>query len=83
MTPITEAREATEADWGGGADPGEGTEVSETAGGVWVGESDVVKPGLEKLGTLDLWRGAMKAGKPVAFGSIGETLFFGLPGNPV
>ena len=52
------------------------------AGGVSVGARDFVKPALERLGSLDLWRVAMKPGKPVAFGSIGETLFFGLPGNP-
>ncbi|MCW3100216.1 MAG: molybdenum cofactor synthesis domain protein, partial [Chthonomonadaceae bacterium] len=53
------------------------------AGGVSVGDRDFVKPALEKLGRLDLWRVAMKPGKPLAFGHIGETLFFGLPGNPV
>jgi molybdopterin molybdotransferase len=47
-----------------------------------------VKPALESIGRLDLWRVRMKPGKPVAFGRIprpdgGETLFFGLPGNPV
>lgn len=60
-----------------------GADVIVTAGGVSVGDRDFVKPALEKLGRLDLWRVAMKPGKPLAFGSIGETLFFGLPGNPV
>lgn len=54
-----------------------------TSGGVSVGDRDFVKPVLEKLGTLELWRVRMKPGKPLAFGRIGETLFFGLPGNPV
>ena len=58
-------------------------DVIVTAGGVSVGDRDFVKPALEKLGTLDLWKVAMKPGKPLAFGRIGETLFFGLPGNPV
>lgn len=62
---------------------GEGADVIVTAGGVSVGDRDFVKPALEKLGTLDLWKVAMKPGKPLAFGSIGKTLFFGLPGNPV
>lgn len=53
------------------------------AGGVSVGDRDFVKPALERLGTLDLWRVRMKPGKPLAFGRIGDALFFGLPGNPV
>lgn len=54
-----------------------------TSGGVSVGEEDYVRIALEKLGELTMWRIAMKPGKPVAFGKIGETLFMGLPGNPV
>jgi len=53
-----------------------------TAGGVSVGDRDFVKPAVEKLGRLDLWRVAVKPGKPLAFGRIGAALFFGLPGNP-
>ena len=60
-----------------------GADVIVTAGGVSVGDRDFVKPALETLGTLELWRVAMKPGKPLAFGRIGRTLFFGLPGNPV
>ncbi len=60
-----------------------GAEVIVTAGGVSVGDRDYVKPVLEKLGTLEFWRIAMKPGKPLAFGRIADTLFFGLPGNPV
>ena len=60
-----------------------GVDVIVTAGGVSVGDHDFIKPALEQLGTLDLWRVAMKPGKPLAFGRIGDTLFFGLPGNPV
>ncbi|VAW50474.1 Molybdopterin molybdenumtransferase [hydrothermal vent metagenome] len=54
-----------------------------TSGGVSVGEEDYVRIALEKLGELSMWRIAMKPGKPVAFGKVGETLFMGLPGNPV
>lgn len=54
-----------------------------TSGGVSVGEADFVKITLDKLGKVDFWRIAMKPGKPLAFGKIGEALFFGLPGNPV
>lgn len=53
------------------------------SGGVSVGEEDHLKPAVERLGTLDLWTIAMRPGKPVAFGRIGETPFFGSPGNPV
>ncbi|MDH5632315.1 MAG: molybdopterin molybdotransferase MoeA [Gammaproteobacteria bacterium] len=54
-----------------------------SSGGVSVGEEDYVKLALEQLGQLDMWRIAMKPGKPVAYGRIGETDFIGLPGNPV
>jgi molybdopterin molybdotransferase len=54
-----------------------------TSGGVSVGEEDYVRIALEKLGELTMWRIAMKPGKPVAFGTVGNALFIGLPGNPV
>lgn len=54
-----------------------------STGGVSVGEEDHVKPAVEALGHLSLWKLAMKPGKPVAFGQIGSSLFLGLPGNPV
>jgi len=54
-----------------------------TTGGVSVSEEDHVKPAVEQLGQLDLWRIAMKPGKPLAFGYVGKTPFIGLPGNPV
>lgn len=54
-----------------------------SSGGVSVGEADYVKAALEKLGTLSLWKLAIKPGKPFSFGTIGSTPFFGLPGNPV
>ncbi len=53
------------------------------SGGVSVGEEDHVKPAVEKLGSLDLWKIAIRPGKPVAFGHIGDTPFIGAPGNPV
>ena len=65
------------------SDGKEGIDVIVTAGGVSVGDRDYVKPVLEELGELELWRVAMKPGKPLAFGRIGKSLFFGLPGNPV
>lgn len=54
-----------------------------SSGGVSVGEEDHVKDQLEKLGSLVLWKLAIKPGKPLAYGRIGEVPFFGLPGNPV
>ena len=54
-----------------------------TSGGVSVGEEDHLKPAVEKLGTLNLWKIAIRPGKPLAFGHIGGTPFIGTPGNPV
>lgn len=54
-----------------------------SSGGVSVGGEDHVKPAIEAEGNLDLWKIAMKPGKPLAFGSIGDATVFGLPGNPV
>lgn len=53
------------------------------SGGVSVGEEDHVKPAIERLGRLDLWNIAIRPGKPLAFGHIGDTPFLGSPGNPV
>lgn len=53
------------------------------SGGVSVGEEDHVKPAVERLGSLDLWKIAIRPGKPLAFGRIGEAPFIGTPGNPV
>lgn len=54
-----------------------------TSGGVSVGEADFVKETLDELGQVDFWKIAMKPGKPLAFGKVGDAVFFGLPGNPV
>jgi len=58
-----------------------------TSGGVSVGEEDHVKPAVEAEGRLDMWKIAIKPGKPLAFGEIrkpeGHAWFLGLPGNPV
>jgi molybdopterin molybdotransferase len=54
-----------------------------TTGGVSVGEEDHVKAVVESLGRIDLWRVAIKPGKPFAFGDVRGTPFLGLPGNPV
>lgn len=54
-----------------------------SSGGVSVGEEDHVRNAIERLGKLTLWRLNIKPGKPLAFGRIHNTPFFGLPGNPV
>ncbi len=54
-----------------------------TSGGVSVGEADFTKTILERLGTINFWKIALKPGKPFAFGKLGKTWFCGLPGNPV
>ena len=54
-----------------------------TSGGVSMGEYDLVKQVLGELGHIDFWRVAMQPAKPFAFGFLGETPLFGLPGNPV
>jgi molybdopterin molybdotransferase len=54
-----------------------------TSGGVSVGEEDHVKEAVQSLGQLDLWRIAIKPGKPLAFGRVANADFIGLPGNPV
>ncbi|WP_029006943.1 gephyrin-like molybdotransferase Glp [Azospirillum halopraeferens] len=54
-----------------------------TSGGVSVGEEDHVKGAVEALGSIDLWRLAIKPGKPLALGRVGGAVFLGLPGNPV
>ncbi|PHS68558.1 MAG: molybdopterin molybdenumtransferase MoeA [Methylophaga sp.] len=61
----------------------EQADVVLTTGGVSVGDADYVKEMLEELGQVDFWKLAMKPGRPLAFGTINSTLFFGLPGNPV
>jgi len=53
-----------------------------TSGGASVGEHDWIRVILEKEGALNLWRIAIKPGKPIAFGSIDGTPVLGLPGNP-
>jgi molybdopterin molybdotransferase len=59
------------------------SDVIMTTGGVSVGEEDHVKAVVSSLGSIDLWRVAIKPGKPFAFGNVLGTPFIGLPGNPV
>jgi molybdopterin molybdotransferase len=59
-------------------------DVLVTSGGVSVGEHDLVRSVERDLGVEEIfWRVSIKPGKPISFGVRGETLVFGLPGNPV
>lgn len=59
-----------------------GSDLVITSGGVSVGEEDHVRAQVLRLGELSLWKLAIKPGKPLAFGHIGNVPFLGLPGNP-
>ena len=54
-----------------------------TSGGVSTGEEDHVKAAVEALGSIHVWRLAIKPGRPIALGQVGRVPFLGLPGNPV
>jgi molybdopterin molybdotransferase len=61
----------------------ENYDVLITTGGASVGDADYVKDILASCGEVKFWKIAIKPGKPLAFGKIGTSYFFGLPGNPV
>lgn len=65
------------------ADAAAAADVVVSSGGVSMGEYDLVKHLLAELGSVEFWKVAMKPAKPFAFGHLGDTPFFGLPGNPV
>ncbi len=64
-------------------DASKNADVVITSGGVSVGEADYMKELLAKHGDILSWKIAMKPGRPLAFGKIKNTYYFGLPGNPV
>lgn len=64
------------------AEAGKHYDVIITTGGASVGDADYIKDILARCGQVDFWKIAIKPGKPLAFGSIGNSYFFGLPGNP-
>ena len=61
----------------------EQADVVISSGGVSVGDADYVRDVFAEFGDIHFWRIAMKPGRPLAFGQLGDTWFFGLPGNPV
>jgi molybdopterin molybdotransferase len=64
------------------ADALEAADVVLSIGGVSAGDFDPVKRALTRFGGLELWRVAMRPGRPQAFGAPAGKLYFGLPGNP-
>ncbi len=64
-------------------DASQWADVLISSGGVSVGDADYVTATLQRMGQISFWKMAMKPGKPLAHGRIGDCLFFGLPGNPV
>jgi molybdopterin molybdotransferase len=54
-----------------------------STGGASTGEADYIGETLARLGEVRFWRIAIRPGRPLAFGRVGDALFFGLPGNPV
>lgn len=58
-------------------------DVVVTSGGVSAGEADFVTRVFHDLGSVSFWKLAMRPGRPLAFGTVGDAVFFGLPGNPV
>jgi molybdopterin molybdotransferase len=79
-SPVADDEDALRA----ALESGLAADVLVTSGGVSVGEHDLVRAAEQELGVEEVfWRVAMKPGKPVSFGVRGETLVFGLPGNPV
>jgi len=54
-----------------------------TTGGVSVGDADYIKTVLAQVGNMAFWKIAIKPGRPLTFGKINNSLFMGLPGNPV
>jgi len=65
------------------SDAAQVADVIITTGGVSVGDADYVKTIVAELGKVNFWKLAIKPGRPMAFGTLGDALFFGLPGNPV
>jgi molybdopterin molybdotransferase len=80
LQAVTDDEPATRAALSAGLE----ADVLVTSGGVSVGEHDLVRAVLADLGAEEVfWRVAVRPGKPVAFATLGATLAFGLPGNPV
>jgi molybdopterin molybdotransferase len=76
--------EITELEKGFAAAREKQADILVTLGGASVGDRDLLRPALARQGmTLDFWKIAMRPGKPLIHGRLGETRVLGLPGNPV
>ena len=64
-------------------DAAQGADAAIASGGASVGEADFIRPALAERGEVLFWKVAMRPGRPLAYGKLGTTDFFGLPGNPV
>jgi len=64
-------------------DASNAADVIITSGGVSVGEADFIRDMMARMGEVSFWKLAIKPGRPMAFGRIGNAVLFGLPGNPV
>ncbi len=80
MGVIADQPEAIEAAF---LEAANGNDAIITSGGVSVGDADYVTDCLRRVGKINFWKIAMKPGKPLAFGTVKNAVFFGLPGNPV
>ncbi len=80
MGVIPDHPEALEAAF---RDAAQAADVVITSGGVSVGEADFIREMMARLGEVAFWKLAIKPGRPMAFGRIGDAVLFGLPGNPV
>jgi molybdopterin molybdotransferase len=80
MGVIPDRPEALEAAF---RDAAASADVVITSGGVSVGEADFIREMMSRLGEVAFWKLAIKPGRPMAFGHIGNAVLFGLPGNPV
>jgi molybdopterin molybdotransferase len=61
----------------------DGADLIVSTAGVSMGEHDHVRACVAALGSVDLWKVAMRPGRPLVVGTVGATPFLGLPGNPV
>ncbi len=80
MGVVPDRPEALEAAF---RDASQAADVVITSGGVSVGEADFIREMMARLGEVAFWKLAIKPGRPMAFGRIGDAVLFGLPGNPV
>jgi molybdopterin molybdotransferase len=83
VTDLGILEDDTKAIAGALKDAAPGHNLLVTSGGVSTGEEDHVRDVVESLGKIHFWRLAIKPGRPIALGQVGDVVFLGLPGNPV